>query len=102
MYYPIIDKLKDVMAEIGQGGGGGQLVIQGTLTSSTEGTWIGTFSDIQTSIDNNIPVYVKMPDSGTTVFLMVTNLFPNTMAMCPYGSEYCILYPNNTIVIETI
>ena len=60
MYYPIIDKLKDVMEEIGQSGGGtSAFIIDGTFDYSTRhGTYTADILDIMNAIENKQPVYL--------------------------------------------
>ena len=67
MYYPIIDKLKEIMADLTSVKNKEPLIIEGTLTSQTGGTWQGTYSDILNALSNKRPVYFYVSVPGANV-----------------------------------
>lgn len=71
------------------------LVIVGTVTSVSGGTWAGDWNDIITAFLQNKPVYFKLQANDTTLFIPVISL-SNTSA------SSSILYFNNMMVIGTI
>ena len=60
MYYPIIDKLKEVMTDIKSVKEKEPLVIEGTITSQSGGTWVGNWSDVVSAFNTNKPVYFSV------------------------------------------
>ena len=71
MYYPIIDKLKEVMAELTSVKEKEPLIIEGTLTSATGGTWTGNYSDISSAFSNNKQVLFKIVVQGETALVPI-------------------------------
>ena len=85
MYYPIIDKLKDVMAEISQGGGG-SLVIDGTPGSGSplNGTYNSDLLTINNSMVNGTPVFFR--------YTLGHALFMIPIISCPVGGNEGVAY----------
>lgn len=95
MYYPIIDKLKEVMTDITSVKDKEPLVIEGTITSQTGGTWSGDWNNIARAFLDNKPVYFKVQVGTNTYFLPVISI-ANTSA------SSSILYFNNMMVYGSI
>ena len=95
MYYPIIDKLKEVMADITSVKEKEPLTIIGTLTDINRGIWTGDWNDISNAFSTNKPVYFKILENNTTLFVPVIVL-TNTSASSG------LLYFHNTTVVGII
>lgn len=95
MYYPIIDKLKEVMADITSVKEKEPLVIVGTITSLTGGTWAGEWNDIVSAFSDNKPIYFKVQAGTSTLYVPVISL-SNTSA------SSSILYFNNMMVYGNV
>lgn len=95
MYYPIIDTLKKVMSDISSVKNKEPLIIEGTITSQTGGTWSGEWNKIAKAFSNNKPIYFKVQAGTLTLFIPVISL-SNTSA------SSCILYFNNMMVYGSI
>ena len=95
MYYPIIDKLKEIMADITSVKEKEPLTIIGTMTSINGGTWLGDWNNIVNAFVDNKPVYFKLQVADTTVFTPIISL-SNT-----YASS-CNMYINNLLAYGTI
>ena len=91
MYYPIIDKLKEIMTDITSVKEKEPLIIVGTMESPTGGSWAGNWIDIVNAFSNNKPVYFKIQTGTNTGFIPVITL-ENISA------ESSILYINNVMV----
>ena len=106
MYYPIIDKLKEVMADIISVKEKEPLVIEGTLTTQTNGIWEGNYSDILSAFGNR-PVYFKMiMPTGDTFFIPLVQINNTSVYSCLLVafnvSSFGVLYSDNTFELETV
>ena len=70
MYYPIIDKLKEIMTDITSVKDKEPLVIEGTMTSTTGGTWSGEWTDIDSAFSNDRPIYFKVPGAFVPIVVI--------------------------------
>ena len=95
MYYPIIDKLKEVMTDITSVKDKEPLIIEGTITNQTSGTWSGEWNDIVTAFSDNKPIYFKIQAGTITLFVPVISS-SNTSA------SSSILYFNNMMLYGSI
>lgn len=106
MYYPIIDKLKELMADITSVKDKEPLIIEGTLTTQTGGTWSGSYSDIL-SASGNKPIYFKiiMP-TGDEFFIPIVLINDSNAVSCMIAVDNSpaegIIYSDNTFSIGII
>lgn len=86
MYYPIIDKLKQVMEEIGQSGGGA-LIIDGTSggVSPLNGTYNSDLLTINNSMVNGTPVFFRY-NLGATLLIPIVYCFVDANDGGAYGA----------------
>lgn len=71
MYYPIIDKLKEVMTDLTSVKDKEPLIIIGTVTSQGGGTWAGNWNDIVSAFNTNKPVYFSITVSDNKFLIPV-------------------------------
>ena len=95
MYYPIIDKLKEIMTDITSVKDKEPLVIIGTITSPSGGTWSGEWNDIVSAFSDNKPIYFKLQAGTITLFVPVISLSNNS-------ASSSILYFNNMMVYGSL
>ena len=95
MYYPIIVKLKEIMADLTSVKDKEPLIIEGTATSQGGGTWTGNWSDIVSASNANKPVYFSIT--------LVNNKF--LIPVVVVGSDRAesgIIYINNMLAYGQI
>lgn len=102
MYYPIIDKLKDVMEEIGQGGASAY-VFDGTRSSNlTSGTWTGDFSRILSDLENGLFPVLRLHVGNTTILYQIysgRSTDANGLSTS-FDLSYVQVKPNGTLVFD--
>ena len=106
MYYPIIDKLKEIMSDITSVKEKEPLIIVGTATSDAGGTWVGNWNDIVSAFNANKPVYFTITDSNSKFLIPVVGIHSDNAEsgiiyfnqMMAYGQ---IIY-NNTFYLLPI
>ena len=91
MYYPIIDKLKEIMTDITSVKDKEPLVIDGTVTDQSSGTWAGNWNDIVSAFNINKPVYFSITDINNKYLIPVVAIRSN---LAVSG----ILYSNSMMV----
>ena len=95
MYYPIIDKLREIMTDITSVKEKEPLVIVGTITSLNGGTWEGEWNDIVSAFSDNKPIYFKVQTNTSTLYVPVIEL-SNTFA------SSSILYFNSRLLYGSV
>lgn len=106
MYYPIIDKLKEVMADITSVKEKEPLVIEGTLTTQTAGIWDGNYSDILSAFGNR-PIYFKLiTPTGDKFFIplvQINNTFAYSCLLTLFNVDsFGKLRSDNTFELKTV
>lgn len=110
MYYPIIDKLKEIMTDITSVKEKEPLVIVGTATSATGGTWTGNYSDINEAFSMNRMVLFKSGVASDVVLVPVVQYSPTVSASSLFSfrvsgkvlTAFGTIFPDNTFNISVI
>lgn len=82
------------------------LIIEGTLTGQTDGTWTGNYLDVFSAFGNK-PVYFKIiAPSGDMFSIPIVQINNLTAYSCLLGfgasSAIGVVYPDNTFSIDFV
>ena len=110
MYYPIIDKLKTLMTDIASVKEKEPLVIVGTMTSTTGGTYTGNYSDIAEAFSINRQVLFKVAVQGDTLLIPIFDYNSGfSVSVCfPFNADggvvfaYSTIEANNSFTLHTM